>query len=177
LNRFVMESLRAAGLPAIALAPVSAVISRDVRVARWDLTPLRSALAVGLLPVIYGDVIFDEARGGTILSTEDLFAHLTRELRPSRILLAGLEEGVWEDFPARTRLVGEIPLQSYEAMRAGIGASSSVDVTGGMAAKVEQMFDLMREIPELTASIFSAEEAGNLSRALAGEAVGTTLRA
>jgi isopentenyl phosphate kinase len=101
LNRFVMESLRAAGLPAIALAPVSAVISRDVRVARWDLTPLRSALAVGLLPVIYGDVIFDEARGGTILSTEDLFAHLTRELRPSRILLAGLEEGVWEDFPGR----------------------------------------------------------------------------
>jgi len=177
LNRFVMESLRAAGLPAIALAPVSAVISRDIRVSRWDLTPLRSALEAGLLPVIYGDVIFDEARGGTILSTEDLFAHLTRELRPNRILLAGLEEGVWEDFPARTRLVGEIRLQSYEAMRAGIGASSSVDVTGGMAAKVGQMFELIHEVPELTASIFSAEEAGNLSRALAGEAVGTALRA
>ena len=177
LNRFVMEALRAAGLPAVALAPVSAVISREVRVARWDLTPLRAALEAGLLPVIYGDVIFDEARGGTILSTEDLFAHLTRELHPSRILLAGLEEGVWEDFPARTRLVSEIRLQSYEAMRAGIGASSSVDVTGGMAAKVGQMFELIHEVPELTASIFSAEEDGNLSRALAGEAVGTALRA
>ncbi len=177
LNRFVMEALRAAGIASVALAPVSAVTSREVRVARWDLTPLRAALEAGLLPVIYGDVIFDEVRGGTILSTEDLFAHLARELRPNRILLAGLEAGVWEDFPARTRLVSEIHLQSYEAMRAGIGASTSVDVTGGMAAKVGQMFDLIREVPGLTARIFSAEEAGNLSRALAGEAIGTELGA
>lgn len=177
LNRFVMEALRGAGLPAVALAPVSAVTARGPRVARWDLTPLRAALEAGLVPVVYGDVIFDEARGGTILSTEDLFAHLARELRPGRILLAGLEAGVWEDFPARTRLVSRISLQSYEAMRAEIGASSSVDVTGGMSAKVGLMFELIREIPRLTARIFSAEEAGNLSRALAGEAVGTELGA
>lgn len=175
LNRFVMEALRAAGIPSVALAPISAVTSREVRVARWDLTPLRAALEAGLHPVIYGDVIFDEARGGTILSTEDLFAHLARQLRPNRILLAGLEAGVWEDFPARTRLVSRISLQSYEAMRTGIGESASVDVTGGMAAKVSQMFDLIREVPGLTARIFSAEERGNLERALAGETIGTEL--
>lgn len=175
LNRFVMEALRAAGLPAIALAPVAAVISRDVSVARWDLTPLRSALEAGLLPVIYGDVVFDERRGGTILSTEDLFAHLARQFRPTRILLAGREAGVWEDFPARTRLVRRISLQSYETMRGGIGSSASVDVTGGMASKVDQMFNLIREIPGLRACIFSAEEAGNLARALAGEPAGTEL--
>jgi len=176
LNRFVMEALRAVGLPAVALAPVSAVTAREMQVARWDLTPLRSALEAGLLPVVYGDVIFDEARGGTILSTEDLFGHLARQLRPNRILLAGLEAGVWEDFPARTRLVNEIRSQSYQAMRAGIGASSSVDVTGGMAAKVGQMFGLIQEVPGLTVQIFSAEESGNLARALAGERVGTLLR-
>jgi len=177
LNRFVMEALRDAGIPAVALAPVAAVTARDMKVAAWDLRPLRAALEAGLLPVVYGDVIFDEARGGTILSTEDLFMHLARELKPERILLAGLEAGVWEDFPARTRLVGRISLGSYEQMRAGIGASSSVDVTGGMAAKVEQMLGLAGEIPGLTAEIFSAEEAGNLSRALGGEQVGTQIGA
>ena len=175
LNRFVMESLRAAGLPALALAPVAAVTAHEMKVAAWDLSPIRAALEAGLLPVVYGDVIFDEARGGTILSTEDLFAHLARELRPRRILLAGLEAGVWENFPARARLVGRINLKSYETMRARIGASSSVDVTGGMAAKVGGMFDLIREVPGLTAQIFSAEEAGNLARALAGKRIGTLL--
>jgi isopentenyl phosphate kinase len=52
-----------------------------------------------------------------------------------------------------------------------------VDVTGGMAAKVGQMFGLIREVPGLTAEIFSAEKAGNLARALAGEQVGTKLQA
>jgi isopentenyl phosphate kinase len=177
LNRFVMEALRAVGLPAIALAPVAAVTSREIRVKAWDLTPLCASLDAGLLPVIYGDVIFDEARRGTILSTEDLFAHLARQLHPQRILLAGLEEGVWEDFPARTRLVDRLNLQSYERMRAGIGASASVDVTGGMADKVGQMFDLVRVVPGLTVRIFSAREPGNLERAIAGEGVGTELGA
>ena len=177
LNRFVMEALREAGIPSVALAPAAAVTARDVRVTRWDLSPLQAALEAGLLPVIYGDVIFDETRGGTILSTEDLFAHLARELHPQRILLAGLEAGVWEDFPARTKLIPEIRLESYEAMRAGIVGSASVDVTGGMAAKVGQMFELIQTIPGLSAQIFSAGEPGNLGRALEGENVGTNLRA
>lgn len=55
------------------------------------------ALANGILPVVYGDVVFDEVRGGTILSTEDLFQHLAHQLHPERVLLAGLEAGVWAD--------------------------------------------------------------------------------
>lgn len=176
LNRFVMEALREAEIPSVALAPIAAVTSREVRVSHWDLSPLRAALEAGLLPVIYGDVIFDESRGGTILSTEDLFAHLALKLRPQRIMLAGLEAGVWEDFPARTRLVPEIRLESYEAIRAGIIGSASVDVTGGMSAKVGQMFELIQAVPGLTAHIFSAEEPGTLARALKGELVGTNLR-
>ncbi len=177
LNRFVMDALYQAGLPAIALAPISAVTSREVRVWRWDLGPLRAALDAGLVPVVYGDVIFDEERGGTILSTEDLFAYLARHLRPRRILLAGLEAGVWEDFPARTRLVRRITLDAYRAGAVRAQASAWVDVTGGMAAKLELMFALIGEMPNLTAHIFSAEESGNLLRALRREEVGTELAA
>jgi isopentenyl phosphate kinase len=62
-------------------------------------------------------------------------------------------------------------------MRASVGASASADVTGGMAAKVEQMLELVREVPGMTAQIFSAEEDGNLAKALAGERVGTLITA
>jgi isopentenyl phosphate kinase len=175
LNRFVVDALHNAGIPAITLAPSANVIASDGQVALWETTPIRMALANGLLPVIHGDVVFDELRGGTILSTEDLFAHLAKQLFPNRILLAGLEAGVWEDFPARTVLINEIRPPVYAEMRLGIGASASADVTGGMAAKVEQMLALIHEVPGLTAQIFSAEESGNLARALAGERVGTLI--
>lgn len=175
LNRFVMEALHAAGVPALALAPVAAITARDGKVATWDLTPLKTALANGLVPVVYGDVIFDEVRGGTILSTEDLFEHLTRQLHPQRILLAGLEGAVWADFPARQQRVEKISPASFNEIRAGVGQSHGADVTGGMESKVRQMLELVTEIPGLTAQIFSGEAPGNLERALSGEVLGSLI--
>jgi isopentenyl phosphate kinase len=175
LNRHVMDALHAAGVPAIALAPVASVTANDGRVLAWDLGPLRAALAAGLVPVVYGDVIFDTARGGTILSTEDLFEHLARQLHPQRILLAGLEAAVWADFPARNHRVELIRPDTYDAIKTGVGASHAADVTGGMESKVRQMLALAQAVPGLSAQIFSGEQPGNLRRALAGENLGTLI--
>jgi len=177
LNRFVMESLINAGIPAISFPPSSSLVSDNRKVTHHNILTMRKALAAALLPVVYGDVAFDEARGGTILSTEDVFAFLTEQFSPTRILLAGIEAGVWEDFPARTKLVSEISSQGYEKMRTGIGGSASTDVTGGMKAKVEEMLALIQKTKGLAVQIFSAEENGSLTRALRGENVGTKLKA
>lgn len=72
LNRLVMDALHMAGLPALSLPPSASVVACDGKVVAWNLTPIRATLASGLLPVVFGDVIFDTVRGGTILSTEDL---------------------------------------------------------------------------------------------------------
>ena len=66
------------------------------------------ALAAGLVPLVYGDVIFDRKRGGIILSTEELFDYLARVMKPEEILLAGMEEGVWKDFPVCSTLIQQI---------------------------------------------------------------------
>jgi isopentenyl phosphate kinase len=135
------------------------------------------ALAAGIVPVIYGDVTFDEVRGGTILSTEDLFSHLARALNPERILLAGLEAAVWEDFPARTRRINTITPQTFNEISAGVGKANGADVTGGMEDKVTQMLSLVQQIPDLKVQIFSGVEPGSISRALSGETLGTWITA
>ena len=175
LNRFVMDALHRAEIPALALAPVAAVTAHAGKVSRWDLAPLKAALAAGVTPVVYGDVIFDEQRGGTILSTEDLFEWLAHDLKPARILLAGLEGAVWADFPSRTQRVEKITPASFDAIKHRVGASQSADVTGGMESKVSQMLALVQVIPGLTAQIFSGEMPGNLQKVLAGENLGTLL--
>lgn len=175
LNRFVMQALHKVGVPSIALSPVSSVIASEGQVSVWETTPLRMALSAGIVPVVYGDVVFDEIRGGTILSTEDLFSHLTRALSPERVLLAGLEAAVWEDFPARTRRIERITPASFEAVSAGVGKAAGADVTGGMESKVRQMLELVKTVPGLTVQVFSGEEPGNLIRALGGETLGTLI--
>lgn len=175
LNRYMMDALHKAGVRAIALPPSSSVIASDGKVAVWETTPISMALAAGIVPVVFGDVVFDEVRGGTILSTENLFAYLVKAFDPERILLAGLEDAVWEDFPARTRKIERITPKLFEEIKQGVGKSTAADVTGGMEAKVKEMLELAQQNPGLKIHIFSGMEPGNISRALMGEVIGTEI--
>lgn len=177
LNRLVVDALMEVGLPAIRFAVSGSVTTRAGQVTAWDLSPLRAALAAGLLPVVYGDVVFDEAWGGTILSTEDIFAHLARELKPARVLVAGLEPGVWADYPACTRLIPEIMPGNFAKVAPALGGSAAVDVTGGMASKVRELLGLAAAVPGLEVAIFSGAQAGRVRDALRGDSPGTRIRA
>ncbi|HAV76315.1 MAG TPA: uridylate kinase [Anaerolineae bacterium] len=175
LNRHLMKAMHDAGVRTITLSPSASVIASEGQASVWETTPLRMAMSAGIVPVIHGDVVFDEVRGGTILSTEDLFMHLANALHPDRILLAGLEKAVWEDFPARTKKIEKITPKNYQEISTGVGKAAGADVTGGMESKVSQMLELVQELPETTIQIFSAEEPGNIVRALAGETLGTLI--
>jgi isopentenyl phosphate kinase len=177
LDRLVIDAFFAAGLPVMAFPPSASLVARDGQVEAWDLNPIEQALQAGLIPVVYGDVIFDRGLGGTIFSTEDLFAHLARWLRPGRILLAGLEAGVWADYPRCTELVTEITPENLAQVAPALGGSSATDVTGGMLSKVEQSLALVQLIPGLEVRIFSGETPRMVERALAGEPVGTLIHA
>jgi len=177
LNHLVIEALHRAGLPVIALPPIASVSTHEEKIFIWDLYYLRAALEAGLIPVIYGDVVFDQALGGVILSTEALFAYLARALHPERILLAGQEDGVWENFPQRTRLIQEITPQTFAICREHAGSAAEPDVTGGMKTKVEHMLALVQEVPGLQVVIFSGQTPGNVQRALLGATPGSVIHA
>jgi isopentenyl phosphate kinase len=172
-----MQALEQAGLPALVFPPLAAVTAQDGKVVAWDLSPLRTALEKNLLPVVHGDVVFDQVRGGTILSTEDLFTHLATRLHPSQLLLAGIEPGVWQDYPENTSLLPEITSSNFPAIEAGLKGSAAIDVTGGMLDKVHQLLTVVNELPGLSASIFSGEKPGYVRRSLLGEQLGTMIHA
>jgi isopentenyl phosphate kinase len=175
LNHLVMDAVEKAGLPALAFPPSAAVTACEGKVVVWNLEPLQTALMNGLVPVVNGDVVFDQALGGTILSTENLFAHLVARLHPTRLLLAGMEPGVWRDYPANSQVLPEITPSSFPQVEMGLQGSAATDVTGGMLDKVRQVLAMVSQVPGLRASIFSGDVENNLLRSLAGEELGTVL--
>lgn len=175
LNQIVVQALVNAGLPLIALPPSASLTAADGKVARWELAPLVSALDAGLIPLINGDVIFDTVRGGTILSTEELFTYLAVQLRPARILLAGIEPGVWSDFPTCKNILHRITLLTMPLYEGILQESRAVDVTGGMRKKVRNMIDLIKNTPLEEACIFSGAQPGLTFKALSGESPGTSI--
>jgi isopentenyl phosphate kinase len=175
LNRIIMDSLSSSGVPAVRIAPSSCAILEDGSLAEMPAAAIEAALNAGILPVVYGDAVFDRARGGGIASTEMVFAHLARALHPSRILLAGIERGVFEDYPARKILRNRIRTGDRGTLRPALQGSAHADVTGGMLSKVIDMLDLILEEETLRVLIFSGEGQGTIRRALLGEAVEGTL--
>jgi len=178
LNRIVADALHDAGVPVFSALPSASARCQDGALIFLDTRPIRRAAQNGIVPLVMGDVAMDEARGMTIVSTEEVFAYLARDfagdpaLRVTRILLAGETEGVYAGGDP-SRVIPRITPANWEAARAGVGGSRGADVTGGMASKVQDMLRLVNEHPGLTACIFSGLTAGNVARALAGEPVGT----
>ena len=165
LNHLVLGAARAAGLPVLNLPPSASAVCRNGSIRSMAVAPVKTALSNHLVPLVFGDVAIDEARGGTIVSTEDVFRYLAGVLRPASILLAGLDPGVLTRWPGGEVIPSLTPGANLEA----IGGSRAADVTGGMAAKVREMLALVAEVPGVSVQIFSGETPGLVRAALLGE--------
>lgn len=175
LNRLVVDALLDAGLPVIAFPPSASALTEGGEITELASEPIARAVSAGLLPVVAGDVAFDRQRGSTIVSTELVFARLALTLRPSHLLLAGVDAGVFADFPTNTRLFET--LRASDLRPATVTGSAATDVTGGMADKVANALSMMQTVPGLEVRIFSGAEPGAIRAALLGEPIGTRLLA
>jgi isopentenyl phosphate kinase len=162
LHREVLSALAAAGLAPFSIAPSSCVVFSGARAAEMAEEPLRLALAAGLLPVVYGDVVMDREQGVAICSTERILEMIAARLTVRRVLWLGETDGVYGEN-------GQVipRLSSLEGAR--FTSPKGTDVTGGMRHRVETALALARK--GVRSVIFNGLTPGLLERALLGEAV------
>lgn len=175
LHRRVVAALAAAGALPFSLPPSAAAVDGAEdddeglrhRGASYATAPVARALALGLLPVVHGDVVLDRQRGATIWSTERVFLELARRLpahgfRVTRALWLGATAGVLDD---RGRTLPRIAPGTATAA----GGAAGTDVTGGMRHRVESALALAAL--GVDSWIVDGRIPGLLVRALAGEPV------
>jgi isopentenyl phosphate kinase len=175
LDRIVIEHLRNENLPVIVFPPSTGVIAENRKLKSWNTRPIESALLHDLIPVVYGDVIFDAAVGGTIFSTEQLFQHLAKVFQPRRILLAGIDPGVYRNPQQQHDIFERITPENIDQVRQVLSGAENPDVTGGMLSKVQFMLELVREMTALEVLIFSGVEPGNILGVIEGVNLGTLI--
>lgn len=181
LNRIVVDTLLNAGLPALQIQPSATLQSSGGHITTWDTSTIASALDHRLVPIIHGDVAFDQTQGSAIISTEQLLAHLATSstLHPSRIILVG-EDAVYTADPRIDLNAERIPLITQsniaEVLEGTVG-SHAVDVTGGMRSKLELMWHLVESIPHLEVHLIGPQP-GILAAALGNKPLdaGTIIR-
>lgn len=184
LNGLVIDACLAAGLPALGLPGGLLADCADGRIVALRHELVTRRLAMGLVPTLYGDAAPDRERGGAIASTEPLLAALAEALAPERIVLATDVDGVFHADPHAqpdAEPWPELRPGDRAALAESLGRArpGAVDVTGGMAAKVLAMLDLVARRPALEVRIVSGLRPGAVMAALEGrpEAGGTRIRA
>lgn len=86
----------------------------------------------GLIPVTFGDALWYGQNKTYILSGDKIMTHLARVLRPRLCVFALSEDGVYNDLDEK-KLIPEFKGGQKPSM-----SESKMDVTGGMARKVEE---------------------------------------
>lgn len=175
LNQILITHLAEAGLPVIAFPPSASVTARQGEFRNWDIQPIKHALSHDLIPVVQGDVIFDEVQGGTIFSTEQVFSYLSKALHPQRILLAGQDAGVYRDPERRDEIIHKITPEDYSRILPSLSGAEDADVTGGMESKIRWMLSLVKSQPKLKVQVFSGAVPGLIKQALTGDEFGTLI--
>jgi isopentenyl phosphate kinase len=166
LHEVILDALEDAGVPAFSIAPSSAAVFDGGALASFETGPVTGALAAGLVPVVYGDVVVDRSRGAAICSTETAFRALAEGLEAPPIcccLWLGETDGVYDrDGETIPRIT---PDDGPEVLGA-VGTAAGTDVTGGMAHRVAYAQELARR--GLPSWIGNGAVAGRFEAALRG---------
>jgi isopentenyl phosphate kinase len=167
LNRLVVKQLAGVGLPAITLHPASLCMTEGGRIRDFFAGPLRQMLALGMLPVLYGDCVWDSTKTFDILSGDQLVVYLANLLQAERVAFGTNVDGVLDS-------AGQVipTMRASDSISTQAGLPHRADVTGGMRGKLD-------EIAQLTqgqATIFNLQQLDQLEAVLAGRLeVGTRL--
>jgi len=178
LNSLFVRNLLKYGLPAFSLPPSSFVLTKKGRIQRFNERILKIALKFGLIPVLYGDVVFDVEQGFAILSGDQIAATLAIRLNAERIIMGIDVDGLYDSDPKENpsaRLLSEVSLKDLAKLMRHISGSQGLDVTGGMLGKILEIMAAVEHGVE--AFIVNALLPNNIYKSLKGEeVVGTRIR-
>ncbi len=174
LNSHVVGALVEAEISAVALQPSANVICKGGRIQEINLRVIEGVLKLGLVPVLYGDVVLDEEQGFCILSGDQIVSYLSRAFEPDKIVLAADIDGIFDRDPKRfedAKLLPEFAREDLDAMDLGPEA----DATGGIGGKLRELLALAEE--GFDSQIINGLEEDRLRKALlGGEVIGTWIR-
>ena len=175
INAIVREIFLEEKLPVISLSPMSMITSKAGSLHDSFFSPIDCVLHQGLIPLLYGDGIWDLEWNTTIFSGERVITEIVRYLQSKeyiidKIIEVGNTNGVY-DMHGRT--IPTITPESFLSQQESIGSPLAQDVTGGMRHKVEEALFLAKmgtntmiingEIPgELFASLENIPTKGTL---------------
>ncbi|MCE4614920.1 MAG: hypothetical protein F7B60_05280 [Desulfurococcales archaeon] len=140
LNQEVIQCLLDKGIPAVSFPPHSLCRIIDSAVS-CNMETMKEAVSRRLVPVLYGDSVL-AGNGIEILSGDTLTVLAAREINVKRLYFLTDVDGLYEDLETK-EIVRHLVIKKGEPLPFNVKGSSTIDVTGGMRAKINSLKNLL----------------------------------
>ena len=169
LSLKVTEELMKVGIPAVSVPPGSCFVMDNGRLIVKDDEALKGLNHIGVMPVMFGDVVADRTKGFSICSGDQAMEVLARKFKPKTIVFVSDVDGLFTADPKRNpdaRLLKNVNREMLDDVDSEI---SVADVTGGIRGKIEEMLEMCGDSGECV--LLNGTVPGRLESFLKGEDV------
>ncbi len=139
LGSLLTAELMAIGIPAASVSPGTCFIMEDGELVAENLEPIRRMSHLGIMPVLFGDVVMDRKRGFGIVSGDQIMELMADIYKPERVVFVSDIDGLYDRNPKLhddAELITEV---TEETLRQVESTDAVDDVTGGVRNKMESM--------------------------------------
>jgi len=166
INRIVNKIFLENKIPCLSFVPSSFSFAKNKKLKAIFVEPIVEALKLGIVPLVFGDIIMDEIFGCCIFSGEVTLDNLSFELQKrgfkiKKVIQCGITEGVY-DLEGRT--ISRITPKNFRRIKRALGRADGADVTGGMLHKVEEGLRIAKQ--GIKVLIINGRRKNNLYKAI-----------
>ncbi len=172
LNGLVMDSLIWHEIPAISVAPSNCFVTENGKINFFDDTALKAMSKLIYTPVLYGDVVFDDKLGFTVLSGDQLVTYLALKYKAQKIVVGVDTDGLFDCDPKNNpdaKAYKTLKLKELKDLQPKLGKAQGTDVTGGMAGKIAELIPAIEAGVHVT--VTGATKKLSIYRALTDQSV------
>ncbi|NET38021.1 MAG: isopentenyl phosphate kinase family protein [Cyanothece sp. SIO1E1] len=145
LNRIFVDALLAHSIPAISFQTSTVFWGENQEYYHASLKTIEQLLINQIIPVLYGDGIVDQDQGFNIISSDNILILLaihflkSKQAQINKVINLGNYAGVLD---GQGKLIKEINSTNYASLKQHIKGSQHLDISGGMAHKIQTLLEL-----------------------------------
>lgn len=176
LTMLIWGSLSKVGLGSCVVEPSAVIVADGGRIKTFNTEFIENLLDKKIIPVLFGDAVFDEKIGVSIVSGDLMVSHLARKFKAEKIIFVSDVDGVYDKNPKvnkDARIIGVINNMNYKQVAKKMEVYNKNDVSGEMKGK---LLTIKKDLGGFEVTIINGFSKNVLFKTFMGQNTGTTVR-
>jgi len=142
LNNLVLSELIDAGIPSVSIPTGSCFVMNDNELLMDDVEIMRRYIELGIVPVMFGDIVLDRKKGFGICSGDEIMRCISDAFSPETIVFVSDIDGLYDRDPKISKNAKLITEVNADILNSVPSETTVADVTGGVHKKMSMMLGM-----------------------------------